>query len=246
MNRMSKNVARPSGASAARVLIVEDEADLALLIRYNLEAEGYLVESVARGDDAEVRLAEHAPDLVILDWMLPGVSGIEICRRLRAQEATRTLPIIMVTARREETERVRGLAMGADDYVVKPFSVPELMARVRALLRRSRPERIAERLYSGDLDLDRVTRLVRRGDRLIHLGPTDFQLLECLLERPGRTFSRSELLGLVWGRSAGIDDRTVDVHIGRLRKKLSKGRERDPIRTVRGTGYAFDETFGKP
>ncbi len=177
--------------------------------------------------------------------MLPGLSGIEICRRLRAREATRTLPVIMVTARREEADRVRGLAIGADDYVVKPFSVPELVARVRALLRRSRPERIAERLYAGDLDLDRVTRLVRRGDRFIHLGQTDFQLLEYLLERPGRVFSRSRLLDLVWGRSAEIDERTVDVHIGRLRKRLSKGRERDPIRTVRGAGYTFDESFGR-
>ena len=219
MNRTSKDIALFAAASAPRILIVEDEAEL--------------------------RLAESAPDLVLLDWMLPGVSGIEICRRLRARDATRTLPIIMVTARREEAERVRGLAIGADDYVVKPFSVPELMARVRALLRRSRPERIAERLYAGDLDLDRVTRLVRRGDRIIHLGPTDFRLLEYLLERPGRVFSRAQLLDLVWGRSAEIDERTVDVHIGRLRKRLSKGRERDPIRTVRGTGYAVDESFGR-
>ncbi len=245
MNRTSKDIAHIAGASAPRVLIVEDEAALALLIGYNLEAEGYVVESVARGDEAELRLAESAPDLLILDWMLPGVSGIEICRRLRARETTRTLPIIMVTARREEAERVRGLAIGADDYVVKPFSVPELMARVRALLRRSRPERIAERLHAGDLDLDRVTRLVRRGDRVIHLGPTDFKLLEYLLERPGRVFARAQLLDLVWGRSAEIDERTVDVHIGRLRKRLSKGRERDPIRTVRGAGYALDESFGR-
>jgi len=216
-----------------------------LLISYNLEAEGYVVESVARGDEAELRLAENAPDLVILDWMLPGVSGIEICRRLRAREATRTLPVIMVTARGEEAERVRGLSVGADDYVVKPFSVPELMARVRALLRRSRPERIAERLYAGDLDLDRETRRVRRGVRDIHLGPTEFRLLEYLLEKPGRVFSRAQLLDAVWGQAAEIDERTVDVHVGRLRKALSRGRERDPIRTVRGTGYAFDETFGK-
>jgi two-component system, OmpR family, phosphate regulon response regulator PhoB len=244
MNRTSKDIAHLAGTSAPRILVVEDETDVALLIGYNLEAEGYVVDSVGRGDEAELRLAESAPDLVILDWMLPGVSGIEICRRLRAREATRTLPIIMVSARREEAERVRALAIGADDYVVKPFSVPELMARVRALLRRSRPERIAERLYAGDLDLDRNTRLVRRGDRIIHLGPTDFRLLEYLLERPGRVYSRAQLLDLVWGRSAEIDERTVDVHIGRLRKRLSKGRERDPIRTVRGTGYAFDESFG--
>ena len=245
MNETSKPVARPSVVSAPRILVVEDEIDVALLISYNLEAEGYVVESVARGDEAELRLAENAPDLVILDWMLPGVSGIEICRRLRARDATRTLPVIMVTARREELERVRGLAVGADDYVVKPFSVIELMARVRALLRRSRPERIAERLYAGDLDLDRLTRRVRRGDRDIRLGSTDFRLLECLLERPGRVFSRAQLLDLVWGRSVEVDERTVDVHIGRLRRRLSKGKERDPIRTVRGAGYALDESFGR-
>jgi two-component system phosphate regulon response regulator PhoB len=223
--------------------VVEDETAVALLISYNLEAEGYLVDSVARGEDAELRLAETLPDLVILDWMLPGVSGIEICRRLRARETTRTLPVIMVTARCEESERVRGLAVGADDYVVKPFSVMELMARVHALLRRSRPERVAERLYVGDLDLDRLTRRVRRGDRDIRLGPTDFRLLEYLLEKPGRVFSRAQLLDLVWGRSVDVDERTVDVHIGRLRKKLSKGKERDPIRTVRGAGYAIEESF---
>jgi two-component system, OmpR family, phosphate regulon response regulator PhoB len=245
MNQARKEIVRPGAASAPRILIVEDESDLALLLGYNLESEGYVVENVARGDEAELRLAENAPDLVILDWMLPGVSGLEICRRLRAREATRTLPVIMVTARGEEAERVRGLSVGADDYVVKPFSVPELMARVRALLRRSRPERIAERLYAGDLDLDRETRRVRRGARDIHLGPTEFRLLEYLLEKPGRVFSRAQLLDAVWGQAAEIDERTVDVHVGRLRKALSRGRERDPIRTVRGTGYAFDETFGR-
>jgi two-component system, OmpR family, phosphate regulon response regulator PhoB len=245
MDDTSKPIARPSVVSAPRILVVEDEIDVALLISYNLEAEGYVVESVARGEEAELRLAENAPDLLILDWMLPGVSGIEICRRLRAREATRTLPIIMVTARREESERVRGLAVGADDYVVKPFSVIELMARVHALLRRSRPERIAERLYVGDLDLDRLTGRVRRGNREIRLGPTDFRLLEYLLEKPGRVFSRAQVLDLVWGRSAEVDERTVDVHIGRLRKRLSKGKERDPIRTLRGAGYAIDESFGR-
>jgi two-component system, OmpR family, phosphate regulon response regulator PhoB len=243
MNETSRPISRPHLVSAPRILIVEDEIDVALLISYNLEAEGYVVESVGRGDEAELRLAESVPDLLILDWMLPGVSGIEICRRLRTREATRTLPIIMVTARCEESERVRGLAVGADDYVVKPFSVIELMARVHALLRRSRPERVAERLYAGDIDLDRLTRRVRRGDRDIRLGPTDFRLLEYLLEKPGRVFSRSQLLDLVWGRSAEVDERTVDVHIGRLRKKLSKGRERDAIRTVRGAGYAIDDSF---
>jgi two-component system phosphate regulon response regulator PhoB len=245
MNQARKETIRPGAASAPRILIVEDESDLAVLLGYNLESEGYVVENVTRGDEAELRLAENAPDLVILDWMLPGVSGLEICRRLRAREATRTLPVIMVTARGEEAERVRGLSVGADDYVVKPFSVPELMARVRALLRRSRPERIAERLYAGDLDLDRETRRVRRGARDIHLGPTEFRLLEYLLEKPGRVFSRAQLLDAVWGQAAEIDERTVDVHVGRLRKALSRGRERDPICTVRGAGYAFDETFGK-
>jgi two-component system, OmpR family, phosphate regulon response regulator PhoB len=246
MNQARKEIARPKAGSAPRILVVEDESELALLLAYNLKAEGYLVESVERGDEAELRLAENAPDLVILDWMLPGVSGLEICRRLRARENTRTLPVIMVTARGEECERVRGLSVGADDYVVKPFSVPELMARVRALLRRSRPERVADRLNAGDLELDRETLRVRRGERDIYLAPTEFRLLEYLLERPGRVFSRAQLLDGVWGHSMEIDDRTVDVSIGRLRKALSKARERDPIRTIRSVGYAFDETFGKP
>ncbi|MGB7975866.1 MAG: phosphate regulon transcriptional regulator PhoB [Roseiarcus sp.] len=245
MNSETSNpLGRPNILSAPRILVAEDEIHIALLIADSLEAEGYVVETVARGDEAERRLAENPPDLLILDWMLPGVSGIEICRRLRARETTRTLPVIMVTARNQESERVRGLAVGADDYVCKPFSVIELMARVRALLRRSRPERVAERLYLGDLDLDRQTRRVRRGDRDIRLGPTDFRLLEYLIEKPGQVFSRAQLLDLVWGRSAEVDERTVDVHIGRLRKKLSKGKERDPIRTVRGGGYSIDEDFG--
>lgn len=228
-----------------RVLIVEDEQALGLLLTYNLESEGYVVERVERGDEAEVHIAEGAFDLVILDWMLPGVSGLEICRRLRARDDTRNLPIIMLTARGEEAERIRGLSVGADDYVVKPFSVPELMARVRSLLRRAKPERIAERLRAGDIDLDRETRRVRRAGRDIHLGPTEFRLLEFLLEKPGRVFSRAQLLDFVWGTAAEIDERTVDVHVGRLRKALVRGRERDPIRTVRGAGYSFDETFGR-
>jgi len=243
MNQTRKDIARPG--AEPRILVVEDDSDLALLLAYNLEAEGYVVESVERGDEAELRLAENPPDLVVLDWMLPGVSGLEICRRLRARENTRRLPVIMVTARGEEAERVRGLSIGADDYVVKPFSVPELMARVRAVLRRSRPERIAKRLYAGDLDLDRETRQVRRGTRDIHLGPTEFRLLEFLLEKPGRVFTRTQLLDGIWGQAAEIDERTVSALVGRLRKRLSRESERDPIRTVRGTGYAFDETFGK-
>ncbi len=246
MNVMRSAPARAStGGTAPHILVVEDEQALGTLLAYNLEAEGFTVERVERGDEAELRLNEVAPDLVILDWMLPGVSGLEICRRLRARESTRTLPVIMLTARGEEGERVRGLSVGADDYVVKPFSVPELMARVRSLLRRARPERVANRLSAGDLDLDRDTRRVRRGVRDIHLGPTEFRLLDYLMERPGRVFSRSQLLDGVWGQAVEIDERTVDVHVGRLRKSLSRGRERDPIRTVRGAGYSFDETFGK-
>ena len=243
---MSLRTGGRSGSTAPHVLVVEDEQSLALLLAYNLEAEGYSVERVERGDDAELRLAEApAPDLLILDWMLPGVSGLELCRRLRAREGTRTLPVIMLTARGEENERVRGLSVGADDYVVKPFSVPELMARVKSLMRRARPERIASRLKAGDLDLDRETRRVRRSGREVHLGPTEFRLLEFLMERPGRVFSRAQLLDGVWGLSVEIDERTVDVHVGRLRKSLSRGREIDPLRTVRGAGYAFDETFGR-
>ena len=225
------------------ILVVEDEASLVLLLRYNLEKEGYLVRSAERGDEAELLLAEDVPDLVILDWMLPSVSGVELCRRLRAREATRTLPVIMLTARGEESERVRGLSVGADDYVVKPFSVPELMARVKALLRRARPERVAHVLACGEIELDRQTRRVRRAGRELHLGPTEFRLLERLMEKPGRVFSRAQLLDSVWGMDAEIDERTVDVHVGRLRKALSRPADRDPIRTVRGTGYSFDETF---
>jgi two-component system, OmpR family, phosphate regulon response regulator PhoB len=238
---------RPNSAAVAppRILVVEDEAALSLLLSYNLEAEGFVVERVERGDEAELRLVESPPDLVILDWMLPGVSGLEICRRMRARDATRSLPVIMLTARGDESERVRGLSIGADDYIVKPFSVPELMARVRALLRRARPDRVAALLVAGDLALDRENWRVSRGDRNVHLGPTEFRLLEYLMGKPGRVFSRAQLLDSIWGFSAEIDERTVDVHVGRLRKALSLGGERDPIRTIRGAGYSFDETFGK-
>ncbi|HML12803.1 MAG TPA: phosphate regulon transcriptional regulator PhoB [Xanthobacteraceae bacterium] len=229
----------------ARIMIVEDEEPLTLLLRYNLEAEGYAVDVAARGDEAEVKLKEAAPDLVVLDWMLPGMSGIELCRRLRARPETERLPIIMLTARGEESERIRGLATGADDYIVKPFSVPELVARVRALLRRARPERVAAKLAAGDLELDRETRRVSRSTREVHLGPTEFRLLEFLMQSPGRVFSREQLLDGVWGRDVYIDERTVDVHVGRLRRALNRGRASDPIRTVRGTGYSFDERFGK-
>src|ERR1700736_5282376 len=213
----------------ARNLVVEDEEALTTLLRYNLDAEGYEVETVGRGDDADTRLKERVPDLIVLDWMLPGLSGIELCRRLRARPETKQLPIIMLTARGGESEGVRGLATGADDYIVKPFSVPELLARVKGLLRRASPERLATVLAYGDIELDRA----------------EYRLLEFFLEHPGRVFSREQLLDSVWGRDIYIDERTVDVHIGRLRKLLNPGREQDPIRTVRGAGYALDDRFAK-
>lgn len=225
------------------ILIVEDEEPLSLLLRYNLEAEGYKVEVCARGDEAEIRLQETQPDLLLLDWMLPGLSGIELCRRLRARSETELMPIIMLTARGEESERIRGLATGADDYVVKPFSIPELMARVRAILRRAKPESVSTLLKSGDIELDRETHRVRRTGREIHLGPTEFRLLEFLMSAPGRVYSREQLLDGVWGHDVYVDERTVDVHVGRLRKAINKGRMKDPIRTVRGAGYAFNDQF---
>jgi len=229
----------------ANILIVEDEEPLTTLLRYNLEAEGYEVDAVARGDEADTRMRETTPDLVVLDWMLPKVSGIEVCRRLRQRAETRNVPIIMLTARGEESERIRGLATGADDYIVKPFSVPELLARIRALLRRASPERVAMILTIGDLELDREKKRVSRASRPVDLGPTEFRLLEYLMERPGRVFSREQLLDGVWGSEVYIDERTVDVHVGRLRKALNRGQGADPIRTVRGAGYALDDRFGK-
>ncbi|QRE73349.1 phosphate regulon transcriptional regulator PhoB [Methylobacterium aquaticum] len=228
---------------STRILIVEDEEALTLLLRYNLEAEGFEVDAVARGDEADIRLREQIPDLVILDWMMPGLSGIELCRRIRARRETERLPVIMLTARGEEGDRVRGLATGADDYIVKPFSVPELLARVRALLRRAKPAHVADLLVAGDIELDRVSHRVRRDGRELHLGPTEFKLLEFLMQSPGRVFSREQLLDGVWGHDVYIDERTVDVHIGRLRKAINRGRDSDPIRTVRGSGYSFDEMF---
>src|SRR5215468_10455228 len=228
-----------------RILIVEDEEALTLLLRYNLEAAGYDVESVGRGDDADLRLRESTPDLVILDWMLPDISGIELCRRLRSRPESRQLPIVMLTARGEESDRVRGLSTGADDYIVKPFSVPELLARVAALLRRASPERVADVLGFGDISLDREKKRVTRAGRPVDLGPTEYRLLEFLMERPGRVFSREQLLDGVWGSDVYIDERTVDVHVGRLRKALNRGHGTDPIRTVRGAGYSLDDRFGK-
>jgi two-component system phosphate regulon response regulator PhoB len=227
----------------ASILIVEDEEPLQILLRYNFEAEGYRVRATSSGEEVQMMVSEEHPDLIILDWMLPGLSGIEICRRLRSKPETRRIPIVMLTARGEESERVRGLATGADDYVVKPFSVPELMARTRTILRRARPETVSELLGQGDLTLDRKTRRVARASRDISLSPTEFRLLEHLIQSPGRVYSRGQLLDAVWGRDSFVDERTVDVHVGRLRKSLRRGRESDPIRTVRGMGYSFDERF---
>jgi two-component system phosphate regulon response regulator PhoB len=229
-----------------RILVVEDEEALFALLEYNLGREGFEVRGIADGDEAMIAIEEDRPDLVILDWMLPGLSGIEICRRIRARAELRDMPVIMLTARGEEADRIRGLDTGADDYLTKPFSIPELIARVRALLRRARPTISSEVATFGDLILDRETHRVHRASREVHLGPTEFRLLDCLLQRPGRVYSREQLLDLVWGRDVYVEARTVDVHIGRLRKALNARGERDPIRTVRAAGYALDETYSGP
>ncbi len=226
---------------APKIMVVEDEEPLGVLLRYNLEAEGYQVEIVTRGDEAEIRLQENVPDLLVLDWMVPAISGIELCRRLRMRPETQRLPIIMLTARGEESDRVRGLSTGADDYLVKPFSTPEFMARVRALLRRAKPEVLSSVLKVGDIVLDREAHRVYRKKSEIKLGPTEFRLLEFMMRHPGRVFSRSQLLDNVWGETIYIDERTVDVHVGRLRKAVNTGRMPDVIRTIRGSGYAIQE-----
>lgn len=227
----------------AKVLVAEDEEPLALVLQYNLEAEGFRVTIVNRGDDAELAIQEDPPDLIILDWMLPGLSGIELCRRLRAGKAPCSIPILILTARGGEQDRIRGLTTGADDYVVKPFSVPELMARVKAILRRASPGRLADTLEVEDIEMDREAYRVRRNGREVRLGPTEYKLLEFMMESPGRVFTRTQLLDGVWGRDVYVDERTVDVHIGRLRKAINRGKEKDPIRTVRGAGYALGEKF---
>lgn len=226
-----------------KVMVVEDESAIAELLTYNLEAEGYEVEVVDRGDDANLRLREDVPDLLLLDWMLPGLSGIELCRRVRMREETQHLPIIMLTARSEESERVRGLSTGADDFVLKPFSVPELMARIKAMLRRVSPAKIASHLKAGDIELDRDIHRAYRNGREVRLGPTEYKLLEFLMSAPGRVFSREQLLDAVWGNENYVDERTVDVHVGRLRRSIKRGKETDPIRTVRGAGYSLNDKF---
>jgi two-component system phosphate regulon response regulator PhoB len=226
------------------VLVVEDEDALATLLQYNLEKEGYRVSLAGDGEEAMIQAEEAAPDLVLVDWMLPKVSGIEVCRRLRGRHETRNVPIIMLTARGEEADRIRGLDTGADDYVVKPFSMTELFARIRAVMRRIRPGLAEDVVNAGDIIMDRVAHRVRRADREIHLGPTEFRLLDYLMQHPGRVFSREQLLDAVWGSDVYVEARTVDVHVGRLRKALNKDGEKDPIRTVRSAGYAFDVEHG--
>jgi two-component system, OmpR family, phosphate regulon response regulator PhoB len=225
---------------AIKVLIVEDDTALATLLNYNLKVEGYKVTVVASAEEGALAVAEDAFDLIVLDWMLPDMSGIEFCGQLRRAAKSRAVPILMLTARGEEADRIRGLSSGADDYVVKPFSVPELLARVKALIRRAAPERIADVLAAGDIALDRAAHRVTRGSRSIELGPTEYKMLEVLLESAGRVLTRSQLIDRVWGNTAEIDERTIDVHVGRLRKSLVRGNEHDPIRTIRGAGYALD------
>lgn len=222
-----------------RVLLVEDEPAQRTVLAYNLEAEGFAVTQADNGEDAMVLVDEEEPDIIILDWMMPKVSGIEVCRRLKMRPETRAIPIIMLSARAEEVDRIRGLETGADDYVVKPYSVLELMARARAQLRRVRPSTAGVVLEHEDIRLDPESHRVYRGEKVLKLGPTEFKLLVTLMERPGRVFSREQLLDLVWGRDIYVDTRTVDVHVGRLRKSLMQFGGSDPVRTVRGAGYAL-------
>jgi two-component system phosphate regulon response regulator PhoB len=222
------------------IIIAEDEDALSTLLNYNLEKEGYEVGVATDGDEALMMIKERQPDLLVCDWMMPKVSGIEVCRRLRAQSNPRNLPIVMLTARSEESDRIRGLDTGADDYVVKPFSMVELMARIRAVLRRIRPGLSEDRVIFGEISVDRLSHRVQRGSRDIHLGPTEYKLLDFLMQYPRRVFSREQLLDAVWGNDVYVEARTVDVHIGRLRKALNDKEEFDPIRTVRSAGYSLD------
>ena len=222
------------------VLVVEDEDALATLLEYNFQKEGYEVGLAMDGEEALIMAAERTPDIILMDWMLPKLSGVEACRRLRRRDETRNTPVIMLTARGDETDRITGLDYGADDYMVKPFSIPELFARTRALLRRSSPSLLEDVIRQGDIEIDTKAFRVKCGDTHIHLGPTEFRLLDHFMRHPGRVFSREQLLDAVWGRDVYVEARTVDVHIGRLRKALKQNRTSDPIRTVRSAGYAFD------
>ncbi|RZJ31484.1 MAG: phosphate regulon transcriptional regulatory protein PhoB [Brevundimonas sp.] len=222
------------------VLVMEDEDALATLLSYNLEKEGYRVVVASDGEEGMLQIDERLPDLVLLDWMLPKLSGIEVCRRIRGRSETRNLPIIMLTARGEESDRIRGLDTGADDYLTKPFSMTELTARIRAVLRRIRPGLADDRINHGDIVIDRVAHRVRRAGLEIHLGPTEFRLLDHFMQHPGRVFSREQLLDAVWGSDVYVEARTVDVHVGRLRKALNVDGTVNPIRTVRSAGYSLD------
>lgn len=221
------------------VLVVEDNPAQREVLIYNISAEGYLVEAAENGDEALLMIKEHTPDAIVLDWMLPNVSGIEICRQIKSNPDTRAIPVIMLSARSEEDDRVRGLEIGADDYVVKPYSIAELLARIRTQLRRSRPASVGQRLEHDDVVLDLTEHRVYRDDAMLKLGPTEFRLLATFMERPGRVWSREQLLDRVWGRDIYVDTRTVDVHVGRLRKALCSFGGDDPIRTVRGAGYSL-------
>lgn len=226
------------------VLIVEDEPPQAEMLSYNLQKEGYLVLIAGDGEEGLLMARENVPDVIVLDWMLPGLTGIEVCRQLRGDAAMREIPILMLTARGEEEDRVRGIDTGADDYVVKPYSPREVVARIKALLRRANPSLASETLAYADIVMDLGQHKVSRGGCVLHLGPTEFRLLKTLMEKPGRVYSRERLLDMVWGRDVYVEDRTVDVHIRRLRKALNAGEGADVIRTVRGEGYAIDAEKG--
>jgi two-component system phosphate regulon response regulator PhoB len=225
---------------SAHVLVVEDEEALSAALKYNLEKEGYSVSLATDGEEALILAEERKPDLILLDWMLPKAPGIEVCRRLRARQETRNTPIVMLTARTDEADRIRGLDTGADDYITKPVAMAELLARLRAVMRRIRPALAEDKMRFGDIIVDRVAHRVKRGTRDVHLGPTEFKLLDHLIQHPGRVFSREQLLDAVWGSDVYVEVRTVDVHIGRLRKALVQGEESNPIRTVRSAGYSLD------
>src|SRR6201995_6026675 len=227
--------------SKPTILVAEDEGALITLLRYNLERAGSRVHAAQDGEEALLVAAEEKPDLVLLDWMLPQLSGIEVCRRLRGRQETRNVPIIMLTARGEEPDRIRGLDTGADDYMTKPFAMTELLARLRAVLRRIRPSLAADVINGGDIEMDRGAHRVRRAGTAVHLGPTEYRLLDNLIQHPGRVFSREQLLDAVWGSDVYVEARTVDVHVGRLRKALNIEGVNDPIRTVRSAGYSLDE-----
>ena len=228
--------------ASTRILIIEDEEAISTLLDYNLSKEGFETAVAVDGEEGLIKAEEFQPDLLVIDWALPKLSGIEVCRQLRSKPSTRNVPVIMLTARSEESDRIRGLETGADDYMTKPFSTGELIARVRAVLRRIRPALVEDTVEYGDIRVDRSAHRVWRSDKEIHLGPTEFRLLDHLIQYPGRVFSREQLLNAVWGSDVYVEVRTVDVHIGRLRKALNKFDQGDPIRTVRSAGYALNAT----